>query len=343
MFQSLLKLYKNNPNKTPFEDFNTEIFAGILSLFPEVLEEFTKTFLEIPEDKYQIKTQFPKKLKEDTNCIVDFVLEGKENICFIENKVESTEGDRQLERYGKALNLYPNLKKHLVYCTKYSEPKDDKFGDEINFKQFKWYEIAKFLKQYNENQLIKNYIEFLKINKMEQDNTFKIENLLALENLNKSIEIAEFHIDNEKVKKEFEDKFPLLSHSDFKKINWGGNYIKEYKRIDHKATGILKSKSGKYSEVLYSIQLETLELRVHFFVNKEHEEFKGFNEIDVDGTNLSKVESDTGTSIFKAIPLGGFLNDEGSDISIKNWFIKSFDELIKLIESNKQLNWKQLE
>lgn len=309
-----------------------------MHLYPEVLDKFINSFLKLPDDKYQIKTQLKKGLDGERDCIIDFVLEGEKHVCFTENKIESKEGFDQLERYGKVLNLhYPDHEKYLFYCTKYSEPKNEngELGDGYQFGQFKWYEIAKFLKQFKENELIKNYIEFLKTNNMEQDNTFKVHNLLALENLNKSLDIVKFHIDN--VREEFNKRFHYEEYN--KNFDW--DQIRDHKRICRRGLNIL-SGSG-YSEVLYSIEFETLRLNVQLHVNSSHEKFKEFNEINLTNTSLNKEKWEWGTlectSIYKMKPLGEFLNDENSDTSIKEWFIKSFDELLELMKSNPQLEW----
>lgn len=330
MFQELLKLYKNNSNKIPLEDFNTECFSGILRLFPDILNEFITTFLQLPDDKYKIETQSRERIEGDQNCIIDFVVRGKKHICFIENKIESKEGANQLNKYARVLEQnYSDYEKYLFYCTKYSEPKNQK-GD-YHFKQFKWYEIAKFLKRFDKNELINDYIQFLKYHRMEQDNTFRINNLLALENLNKSLDIVQFHINN--AREEFNKRF---YHATYRKnFNW--NQIEVHKRIAHYGKDILKSEG--YSEVLYSIQLETLELNVHLYVHSDHKKLKEFNEVNLTNTNFQMVKWDCGTSIYKLKQLGEFLNDENSDLSIKKWFTESFDELLELIKSNPQLEW----
>ena len=156
MIPDLLKLFKQfkNSDKTPLEDFNTETFAGIMNLYVNVKDELIESLFKLPQDNYRVSTQLKKDLKDDVNCIIDLVLEGDENICFIENKVNSHEGYKQLERYSKVLKeYYPQKKQFLFYCTKNSDPKnsDSKF-DQFNFKQFRWYEIAKKLQHFSKTE-----------------------------------------------------------------------------------------------------------------------------------------------------------------------------------------------
>lgn len=329
MFQDLLKLYKNTSNKTPLEDFNTECFAGILNMYPKIKDDFIFNFLSLPKDDYKVITQLKKDLEDYQNCIIDFTIIGNNNVCFIENKVNSKEGDIQLFRYKLVLdNYYPNHEKYLFYCTKFSDPKneDNEFKD-YNFKQFKWFEIAKFLRNHKEkNPLVIDYLNFLNQHKMGQDNTFKINNLIVLENLNKTIEIAEFHINN--AKEEFDRKFKPAKYD--RNYNW--SQLKGNNRFSHFSKDVLESDNNVYSEILYSIQFETLELNTQIYLNSEHEQYSLFNIIDIENTDFNLVKYDYGSCIYKVQKLGVFLNDEDSDKTIKEWYVNSFNELIEIIK-----------
>src|SRR5690606_23934065 len=102
--------------------FNTECFAGILKMHPEVLISFIK-WIKLPPGNYSVNTQLNYPLVDDRNCIVDMVLENESTICFIENKVNSNEGWEQLNRYSKVLDQKTDKKTHLLYCTKKVDPK----------------------------------------------------------------------------------------------------------------------------------------------------------------------------------------------------------------------------
>lgn len=93
--------------------------------------------MKIQGDNFTIKSQRKYQLKDDIDCIVDIVIENEAMICFLENKVNSSEGDRQLERYTKVLNeinVKRNKEVYLRYCTKYYDKKDIK---DINFIQIR--------------------------------------------------------------------------------------------------------------------------------------------------------------------------------------------------------------
>jgi len=57
MFLDLYKLYKKNgySERSPLEDFNTEVFAGILRISIPILNDFIQ-LLKLPDDDYEIKT-----------------------------------------------------------------------------------------------------------------------------------------------------------------------------------------------------------------------------------------------------------------------------------------------
>jgi hypothetical protein len=340
MFVELINLYNRNfsSGKTPLEDFNTESFANILKLYSDIRNDYFFSFLNLPQDEYQIITQYKKYLPKGDCCIVDLVLIGEKNVCFIENKIESFESSGQLKRYGEILDFhFPNCKKILHYCTKYSDPKNT--NSELNkyhFRQYKWFQVAKFLKQYvKTNPLIDEYINFLSKYKMAQDNTFKVENLLTLENLLKTIEISEFHINNSK------DNFNKLFGSKKYNTNFNWAQLKEHNRFSHYKENIIISPTSVYSEILYSIEFSSLKLNCHIFLLSNHEEYDLFRKINLSNTEFKLNEYDYGANICLEEDLGYFLNDNNSDSSIKQWFSNSFNFFNKLINNNPQINWNK--
>lgn len=336
MFLDLINLYNKNINsfRTPLEDFNTESFANLLRLYENIKNDFIYNFLKLPEDKYVVRTQLRKALPKATNCIIDLVLIGENNVCFIENKVESPEGWEQLKRYGNVLDIhYSELKKHLYYFTKYTDLKNEKGEYDIyNFKQFKWFEIAKFLRKYQiENPLIKEYLKFLTNYKMAQDNTFKTENILSMENMLKTVEIIEFHIDNCK------DEFNKFFGSDKSVKNYTWNQLKTHNRICNWSLGVL---NNGYSEVLYGIELGKLKLRTQIYVSSSNGNYQEFKKLSFDKSIIKTFDFGNGFCYYVNTDLGKFLNDENSDKKIKEWFLNSFEIMKTLISNNPELDWR---
>ena len=99
IYNRLLELYKKNraSEKTPLEDFITEILVGVLENDNELLDSFVNNILEIEGTGFSIESQVKYNLDNDINCIIDIVVSNDENICFIENKVHSSEGKDSLK------------------------------------------------------------------------------------------------------------------------------------------------------------------------------------------------------------------------------------------------------
>lgn len=340
MFQALYQLYKthNNSLRIPLEDFSTESFAGILKMHPKVLFAFCD-LLGLPKEHFRISTQrfYNHNL---LNCFVDLVLENENTICFIENKVGSSEGFEQLKRYSEVLDKdYARHNKHLCYCTKDNDQKNQKGEyNSYNFKQLRWYEVAKVLREFEKDlPIVKDYLEFLEIHKMAQDNTIRIENLLTLENMKKTVDIMLFYINQSK--QDFSSKFGLIKGN----INYDWAQLNDYNRFAARSINIL-SATGKdcYSEILYSIQFEKSKLNVQLYVNNKHEQFVQFKEYVSSNKDFKFNESEWGIRVFQEEDLGKFLNNEGGDKLIKEWFVNSFEKFQDFIfKSEEKLNWNE--
>lgn len=332
MFQSLFRLYDKQKVKRPLEDFNTECLAGILQMYKEVREDFIIRFLNLPQDKYKLDTQLKRGLEDTTDCIIDMVFEGESNICFIENKVHSTEGWTQLERYAKALDKhYPDHEKYLFYCTKFSDPKnqDGEFKG-YHFKQFRWYEVANFLKAYKNNYpVINDYLHFLEQHGMAQDNTLRTENLLALQHLRKSKEIAEFHLNN--AKSLFETYFGKIEKSS---KAFTIEQVQSHNRFAFHISRL--TESDGYSEILYSVDLAHLVFNVHIYLPQDHKQVDIFKNINLQNSNFKLAEHEWGSSIYRHLPLAHFLGDTEAESSILKWYEESFRELRDLLINNPQ-------
>lgn len=341
MFIDLINLFNkhSSSNKTPLEDFNTECFANILRLYKDIKHDFIRNILELPKDNYVIKTQLKRDLPDNRNCLIDLVFIGNKNVCFIENKVESGEGYEQLKRYGDALvHHYKKYGKYLFYITKYNDPKnEDGKLNKFNFTQFKWFEISNFLRTYQtDNPLINDYLKFLNKYKMEQDNTFRSENLLSMENMAKTIEIIESHIENSKY--EFNKLFGSAKYD--KNFNW--DQIRVHNRLCHLNYPILKCEKNRPSEILYCIDLNNLKLKTHIWVDQMHEQYENVTKLEISEKEIKSEITSGGAGIkyYVEKDLGLFLNSNNSDEEIKNWFLWSFEIMHNLIKDNPQLDWQ---
>lgn len=204
IYERLLSLYSKSGggNKTPLEDFTTELLVGTLENDKELLDKYVNDVLKVDGAGFSIKSQCRYCLEDDINCIVDIVTENDEHVCFVENKVNSCEGERQLERYTKVLsniNKEQGKQIHLRYCTKYYDQKDNNFN--IDFRQFRWCDIYKYLEQFSDdNKLIDEFLIFLRGEDMASAGTFSYEDLMTMKTIYSTIAKMDECLDNIKPK-----------------------------------------------------------------------------------------------------------------------------------------------
>lgn len=335
MILNLFQLYRKNgySHRSPLEDFNTEVFAGILRIEETILAEFI-TFLKLPWDRYQVITQQRFTLTDRPDCIIDMVLLGQNNVCFIENKVHSGEGWEQLDRYCEALDSHFQEKcKHLIYCTKFTDTKSE---TRHGFRQIRWFQIAALIRKQSEgNPYLQNYLNFLKHFNMAQKNTFTPEMILSMENARETMEAIKLHIEN--ARPHFNEIFGVKSK--FQEAALDGK-----DRIAAYTEGVLPT-DRPHTELLYSIKISSVKLQTQIFINKSHsqlellkEKIKNFNSSDV-WKELRFREHPEGFVIYQERKIYDLLNDPEADGKIKVWFIQSFESFAEFIKATPDLQW----
>lgn len=333
MLNQLLRLYKKHRTKTPLEDFTTEVFVGLLNLEEDLKESFITEFLELPKDDYRLKTQMQYFLEDDTDCIVDFVIESDNRICFVENKVNSKEGYRQLERYGKVLKSFAenDFETKLFYCTKYF---DNKTYKEHEFEQIRWFQIAKFLKPFGENSLVKDFINFLIKHDMAQELTLNATDFLTLENLQNIFKVTNDYLD--RVRPVFERTF----QSEIKISDARSNkQVLNHNRIIYLFKSILGNVG--WTEIKYGFQLNNPSIYVGIWVDKANDQHDAFRDITATlPSDFVIIKRKNGTAIELKKEISVYLNDDEADAKIAEWFKKSFAQFAEFIKANSHLDWK---
>lgn len=184
VFDRLIRLYSARSQAstahTPFEDFTTEIFASILEQNTDVLKAFLTEIFGIEREvvdtsRFKVKTQDHYHVDGGTSCRVDLTIRGEDFLCFVENKVHSTEGYRQLDRYAALLAEQKERNKYLGYCTKYSE--ESRKG----VKQYRWADVHRLLSRFHSDTLIANFTDFLRRNGMESSNELSLHDLHVMQ------------------------------------------------------------------------------------------------------------------------------------------------------------------
>lgn len=333
MINNLYNLYKKSSRNTPLEDFTTESFVGILKLHEDLLLDFSINFLGLNPGNFEIKTQVKFSLPNDPNCIIDIVIENDEQICFIENKVNSKEGLEQLSRYSQVLDQFKIEGKQtfLYYCTKKYEKKEIQSH---NFKQFRWFQIAKFLQKSNcKSLIIDDFLIFLKQRKMSQDLTISSKDTFVMENLFDTIELIDGHLN--RVKPLFIDTFNKNS-----KVSDGfsTSQILKHKRLIYFFKEVLGNEH--WSEIKYGFQLNTSQIYCGIWISKNHSKYNLFKDhIESNYYEIIKIDKPNGFGIELKESLGLFLNDENGDDKILNWYKKSFLKIRSIISDTEHLGW----
>lgn len=340
MFNKLYNLYKNANKNTPLEDFNTECFVGLLNNYSVILKAFTK-YIGLKGDTYKILTQVTYPLQDNGYCKPDIVIRNENTICFIESKVDSTEGYKQLEKYSLALKLLDNFQdenKHLIYCTKNYDPKSHLEG-KYQFRQKRWFEISHFLTQYKELPMVSDYITFLEHQDMVFNPSITGDILITQKHLVHTLKISKYYLNI--ISEVFKNNFP---NSELKINPHPKEQLYKWNRRVNLTTNIIPD--SKYTEMLFGILYDTSEFICQIYVERKidkYDQLKGLMEEKLGDHNEFFIENhdkDTkGTSFAFKIAIGNFKGDN-EEKEILEWFERAFVELGKFIISTSQLNWK---
>lgn len=333
VFDRLIKLYKRNRDsgKTPLEDYTTEVLVGILEDRKELLELFVNQILKIKGNDFKIESQKKYYLENDTDCIVDIVIENDETVCFLENKVNACEGERQLERYTQVLhNLTRKSMKNacLRYCTKYYDKKEI---SEIDFFQFRWKDVYKFLNEVEKDLIIDEYLEFLRGEDMATEGEFNFQDLIVLSHMNSTFSKINECLDD--IKDYFETNFGRSRQTR------NDNGIWRYKLN-------LFCDGYKYDEIYAGVRLieengvivPYLNCGFYFLTNSEHRRNIENDILEIVKFDYNYFEDDSVSGYFKK-PLTDILSSQNQLEEIEKWYIEKLKIVKNFIDQTDYLSW----
>ena len=335
MLERLLQLYSNNVNsgKTPLEDFTTEAFAGLLENSESLRKSFIQDFLKLPEEDYYVKTQKKYILDNDVDCIIDMVIEGTKNICFIENKVNSVEGHRQLERYCLVLDYFKQkgIETNLFYCTKYTDTKEI---SEHNFNQYRWYELSYFLNQMKEDALTTDFLKFLTTYGMAKDTTLYSTDFVVFENIQETLNKCNEFLDS--ARPDFEQKFCTVN-----KISDGRStpQIRKHNRLIYFVKEFIQGDG--WSELGFGVSFKEPCIYVEIYLDKKNENHEQIVKQAEKSEQFFVDRYDYGTSFWVEHDLSTLLNQENSDQKILDWFKNTFELFENFIDGTKLEIWNK--
>jgi succinate dehydrogenase flavin-adding protein (antitoxin of CptAB toxin-antitoxin module) len=192
VFQRLQKLF---PNPVPYEDFFTELAAGVLDACPELLEELVKYILgETPRySRIRIDSQY--RLPRLSNHLLGsrpdifIILSEPEavDVILFESKLGTGEHDNQLQRYAEHLadTFSEARRRTLVYITQYHDPKNIQeitaaCKSKVEVKLMRWQTFYTIAQKYRSNPLVGEMLTFMEEQRMSEKRDLQASELFAL-------------------------------------------------------------------------------------------------------------------------------------------------------------------
>ncbi|WP_462410583.1 PD-(D/E)XK nuclease family protein [Neobacillus sp. Marseille-QA0830] len=195
-FQRMYEVVRKTEND-PYEDYLTEMIRPVLEN-PKMLSSFLKRFVDKKLDSIDHHKVFTQrtytKIKDHLtdsrpDMVITFEEQGIRHIMFIENKLGSGEGDRQLSRYADHLEEQAKMgyHAHLLYITQYYDPKpislllDQTSGS--GCQQYQWYEIYHWMKEFEEDLYCQQIMLFMEGFSLNKDRRFTPIDIHSIQNM----------------------------------------------------------------------------------------------------------------------------------------------------------------
>lgn len=191
------------------EDYLTEIFAEVLQR-EDIFRDFLITGVGLELNGAivikEVTTQktYSKQDNHATDSRPDIMIRftaGKtSHVLFIENKLDSMEGDQQLRRYADHLKSYESdgCLTHLIYITKGHDPKDKNTiinsGTRATFYQLRWFQVYKGLEKHR-SELVNILLEFMEELQLNDSRRFIPQDIYAIQNIERIIRMMDSCLD----------------------------------------------------------------------------------------------------------------------------------------------------
>ncbi|KGP91520.1 hypothetical protein N780_20005 [Pontibacillus chungwhensis BH030062] len=327
VFKKLLALYSpKDGQKVPYEDFTTEILVGILAQEQGVLDDFVNNVLGIEGGGFSVQSQRRYMLEDDIDCIVDVVFLNNDTICFLENKINASEGDRQLERYKKVLSSFSSKHTYLRYCTKNYDPKEVL---DINFHQFLWRDIYRFLKSYEANELIKEFLEYLRGLGMGSSADFNLQDLMTMKQMMTTMAKMDECLDS---------VTPIFERYFGEPYTYDQARLKEIPRNRYSIWKGDAIPGGRHNEskIIVGFEFEEVEERsptifVGFMCSHKHPSSEGVRS-NVEAEKFDYTYEDESSWYWYEKYLADFISAEDQFEEISKWFVQYIDKVNEELE-----------
>ncbi|MBD2000437.1 PD-(D/E)XK nuclease family protein [Leptolyngbya sp. FACHB-541] len=354
----MLQLKNKDSDRTPLEDFFTEIFAFLLktrtSILVDLLNQFTISSIKQPDFIYLSTQESFDTLANHAHAsrpdvFIEVASGDQRDIIFIESKIGSAEGWEQLKRYAEHLNHLHNINNGiLLFITRDYEPKNQdeilKICDrtKIKFLQLRWHEIYHFLSKYQEDFLLKEIKSFMEINNMSQSGQFSAIDILALTNFSNARSIMD-----ETLLGEVAEVFRSVCGS-MSEIGTASTQLRQHNRyiISSDRRGDIWVGLGYWMNPSVTTNYPEVGILIEAIPNATDREqiLKAMLEIVQSssgkwrGNNLAQVKS--WASIMQVKPLHTFISGEDHVASVRTYFKETLADVYRIRQEYVHLPWK---
>lgn len=335
MLEKLFRLCRRDTplGKTPLEDFTTEAFVGTLNANDKFKFSFIHNLLGLPDGIYKLTTQKRVSLPNGKYYKIDVVLErdDKKVICFIENKVNASEGGGQLNDYSKILDLKAkkDIDTYLFYCTKNYEYKSI---NKHHFKCIRWYQVALVLESLKKDFLSKDFYNFLKQHKMAQKQILSQSDISTMQNMASTVSLITEYMDN--VRPIFDEMFKNSNKKGLaKQLNTWNRWI-------YSTEGIVEGDGGE-SDFNFGFYFDGPVIRVGIYIGQSDKPF--YERIYEQAKSFGKFDyvsnQDNKTVIYMAESIEDLVGKQSSKKEIVDWFKKAFNTFDEFFKNTKDIPW----
>lgn len=273
---------------------------------------------------------------------------GEERLIFIENKVGSTEGDRQLPDYAQILSNLVLKQKisrgHIIYLTVYYEPKERQVvlagTDKVDFFQCRWGDIYNVLvdtlpKVHIEDRiLLQEFTSYLKENGMSKQTTFSPIDLVGLTRMPALVSILEDCLRDEVWERYCNyvgENKPMTG------VNWVSS-LRSYNSFKYYSSDEFWVSIGfnlkeEYSEASIWIGASSRHPRC----NEVFQATKKYADASNDVWKYIEVDNRKGMAANQSLKT--FLTEDNHVDVIRKWFIKKMDDLDEFRKEYPNLPW----
>ena len=137
--------YRQSDNRSPMEDFFTEVFVGTLESSDALSAAFVGHLIGTQVDSVRIETQ--KTVDQGRLDVwVDASVGDERHVVAIENKIGAMEGYRQLHNYEQYLRTQSATTTWLYYLTLHSPTDFEPQEEGVEFRRLQWFDVYDWIK-----------------------------------------------------------------------------------------------------------------------------------------------------------------------------------------------------